>query len=83
MSKTKTLHPRNFHNTNYDFILLIKTEPRLKEFVKINRYGNLSIDFANPKAVLILNKALLSYFYKMFKEEFNTTPKKIREEKAV
>ncbi len=25
----------------------------------------------------------LSYFYKMFKEEFNTTPKKIREEKAV
>lgn len=61
--KTKTLHPRNFHNNRYDFNELIKINTELKEFVKPNKYGDLSIDFSNPKAVLALNKALLSYFY--------------------
>jgi 23S rRNA (adenine1618-N6)-methyltransferase len=61
--KTKTLHPRNLHNSNYDFDALVKSEPRLEEFVGENKYGNISIDFANPKAVLTLNKALLSHFY--------------------
>ena len=60
---TKTLHPRNLHNNRYDFDALIDTEPSLKEFVKPNKYGDLSIDFANAEAVLCLNKALLSHFY--------------------
>ena len=60
---TKTLHPRNFHNNRYDFKELIKTKPELKEFVKPNKYGDLSIDFANPQAVISLNKALLAHFY--------------------
>ena len=36
---------------------------RLEEYVKPNKYGNLSIEFSNPKAVIALNKALLSFFY--------------------
>lgn len=63
MSNTKTLHPRNFHNNRYDFNTLIKSQNSLKEFVKPNQYGDLSIDFANPAAVIALNKALLSHFY--------------------
>ena len=59
----KTLHERNFHNDRYDFKALIQSEPSLDEFVKPNKYGDLSIDFANPQAVIALNKALLSFFY--------------------
>ena len=62
---SKTLHPRNFHNDRYDFKALIKTNPNLQEFVKANKYGDLSIDFANPQAVISLNKALLAYFYEI------------------
>ncbi len=62
-NETKTLHPRNLHNNRYDFKALIETEPLLKEFANPNKYGDLSIDFANAKAVLCLNKALLSHFY--------------------
>ena len=61
--ETKTLHTRNFHNNRYDFDALIKSEASLNEFVKPNKYGDLSIDFANPDAVIALNKALLSHFY--------------------
>lgn len=60
---TKTLHPRNFHNNRYDFDALMKTKSQLQEFVKPNKYGDLSIDFANPQAVISLNKALLAHFY--------------------
>jgi 23S rRNA (adenine1618-N6)-methyltransferase len=60
---TKTLHPRNLHNDRYDFPTLIKTKPQLQEFVKPNKYEDLSIDFANPQAVITLNQALLAHFY--------------------
>ena len=63
IKNTKTLHPRNFHNSRYDFDALIKSQSSLKEFVKPNKYGDLSIDFANADAVIALNKALLSHFY--------------------
>ena len=59
----KGLHPRNPHNNPYDFEALIRSEPGLKAFVHLNKYGNLSIDFSNPQALLLLNKALLSHFY--------------------
>jgi len=64
-TKTKTLHSRNLHNSNYDFNALIISEPKLKEFVGENKYGNISIDFANPKAVFILNnrpRKILKYY---------------------
>lgn len=63
IQNTKTLHIRNFHNDRYDFKALIQSEPSLNEFVNPNKYGDLSIDFANPDAVVALNKALLSHFY--------------------
>ncbi|MEN8147588.1 MAG: 23S rRNA (adenine(1618)-N(6))-methyltransferase RlmF [Campylobacterota bacterium] len=59
----KGLHPRNLHNDRYDFKALIKSEPGLASFVRENNYGDLSIDFADPEAVLVLNRALLSHFY--------------------
>ncbi|MDZ4668028.1 MAG: 23S rRNA (adenine(1618)-N(6))-methyltransferase RlmF [bacterium] len=57
------LHPRNAHRMGYDFEALCLALPALKQFVRPNPYGNMSIDFANPKAVLCLNQALLKSFY--------------------
>lgn len=59
----KSLHPRNKHNGNYDFKTLIASLPELEAFVTVNKFGNESIDFANPDAVRALNKALLKHFY--------------------
>lgn len=58
-----TLHERNKHRDRYDFNALIETCPELKPFVSANKFGDDSIDFANPNAVKILNKALLQHFY--------------------
>lgn len=63
---TKTaLHPRNAHRERYDFPSLISSQPDLGKFVSENKYGDLSIDFADPKAVIELNRALLKHFYKI------------------
>ncbi|WP_313807172.1 23S rRNA (adenine(1618)-N(6))-methyltransferase RlmF [Flavobacterium sp.] len=59
----KKLHPRNKHNGNYNFNALTEETPELKAFVALNKFGNESIDFANPDAVRALNKALLKKFY--------------------
>jgi 23S rRNA (adenine1618-N6)-methyltransferase len=61
--QTKTLHRRNIHNDRYDFQALCRTNPNLKQFVALNQYGDHSIDFANPKAVLVFNKTLLKHHY--------------------
>lgn len=57
------LHPRSKHRQRYDFASLIKTSADLAPFVKINDYGDESIDFFNPQAVKALNKALLMHHY--------------------
>jgi len=57
------LHPKNIHRFGYDFDVLIKADPGLNKYVKLNQYGNLSIDFADPKAVFALNKAILQSSY--------------------
>ena len=57
------LHPRNPHRFRYDFEKLTGSCPELAAFVAKNRYGNESIDFANPNAVKTLNRALLRHFY--------------------
>ncbi len=64
MLKTK-LHPSNKHRSRYDFDKLIQSYPRLKSFVKKNKYVDISIDFSDQKAVLSLNTALLKHFYKI------------------
>lgn len=57
------LHPRNRHRERYNFKQLIKSCPELAPFVKLNDYKDESIDFFNPQAVKMLNKALLKQFY--------------------
>ena len=57
------LHPRNKHQQRYDFKELIATLPALAPFVALNKYGDESIDFFNPAAVKMLNKALLLHYY--------------------
>lgn len=59
------LHIRNKHRYGYDFAKLIKAVPDFSPFVKRNQYGNLSIDFADPDAVRMLNKALLLTYYQL------------------
>ena len=61
-SKAK-LHPRNKHRERYDFKQLIDSCSELAPFVKLNNYGDESIDFFNPAAVKTLNKALLKHYY--------------------
>lgn len=57
------MHPRNQHKENYNFPELIQAVPELGVFVKMNAYGNESIDFFNAEAVKLLNKALLKSNY--------------------
>lgn len=61
----KKLHPRNKHNDLYDFALLQKEVPELSEYVILNPNGQLTINFAIPEALVLLNKALLKTYYKM------------------
>jgi 23S rRNA (adenine1618-N6)-methyltransferase len=57
------LHPRNRHRKRYNFKELIYTFPELAPFVRLNKYHDESIDFSNPDAVIMLNKALLKQYY--------------------
>lgn len=57
------LHPRNKHRERYDFNQLIESCPELAPFIKLNIYSDESIDFSDPDAVKMLNKALLKHFY--------------------
>jgi len=58
-----SLHPRNRHRERYDFKLLIDSFPELAPHVRMNPYGDESIDFFEPEAVKALNKALLKHYY--------------------
>ncbi len=57
------LHPRNKHNTRYNFKNLISACPELAPFVMLNKYKDESIDFSDSNAVKMLNTALLKQFY--------------------
>lgn len=61
----KTLHSSNLHKDGYNFAILTKDFPALSAFVKKNKFGKLSIDFANPDAVTALNTALLKHYYEI------------------
>lgn len=67
MSKNKNLrtrlHPRNKNREQYDLTALTTAFPELKKYVKLNKLGEDSIDFSNPKAVKLLNKTLLYHYY--------------------
>ena len=61
-SKDK-LHIRSFHNKPYDFNELAAKAPEINQFIVKNVAGVDTLQFANPKAVYFLNKALLLHFY--------------------
>ncbi len=63
MVEKSGLHTRNLHKNPYDFEELISCVPELKHYVFKNTYGSLTINFSIPKAVKLLNKALLEHFY--------------------
>jgi len=57
------LHPRNKHRERYDFRQLVECCTELNQYVKVNAYDDESIDFFDPEAVKMLNRALLKHFY--------------------
>ena len=61
--KKSKLHPRNKNRNLYNLESLIQCKPSLANYIKPNKAGNPSIDFSNPEAVKILNKALLHHYY--------------------
>lgn len=61
----RELHPRNKHNNGYDFALLVKHNPNLKQYITQTPRGEMSIDFNDSKSVKELNKALLLAYYQL------------------
>ncbi|OEF03017.1 23S rRNA (adenine(1618)-N(6))-methyltransferase [Vibrio crassostreae 9ZC13] len=57
------LHPRNQHTGRYNFELLVAALPELKEHLIKNPVGEDTINFSDPLAVKLLNKALLAHHY--------------------
>ena len=65
------MHPRNRNRQRYDLSALVSVNPELANFIKPNKYGNDSVDFSNPVAVKMLNKALLNHYYHINYWEFS------------
>ena len=63
MARKSTLHPRSQHIDGYDFALLLGHVPELEAFTIRNPTGLATIDFQNPDAVRMLNRALLKSYY--------------------
>lgn len=59
----KELHPRSLHRGAYDFKALVKDCPELGQFIGKSSYGKEALDFSNPRAVKMLNKAILKSYY--------------------
>ena len=73
-NKIKTnLHPRNKNREQYDLKELIEEFPDLKKHIKPNKYGEDSIQFSDPVAIKLLNKALLSNYYGIKNWDFPDT----------
>jgi len=59
------LHSRNKNRERYQFDELVAACSELAPFVIKNKFGDDSIEFADPNAVKVLNKALLTHFYQI------------------
>ncbi len=64
------LHSRNKNRERYDLSALTISNPELKNFIMPNKFGVESVDFSNPLAVKLLNKALLNQYYGIKNWEF-------------
>jgi len=63
-------HPRNRNRERYDLDALTAAIPQLSAYVTPNKFGDASVDFSNPVAVKLLNKALLHHYYGITNWEF-------------
>lgn len=64
MSKEKSrLHLRNKNRKNYDLIELTASYPELKNHIILNKSGENTIDYSNPRAIKLLNQGLLDHYY--------------------
>lgn len=63
MAVKPMLHPRNQHREGYDFERLMVKSPELAAFVTRNPQGRMTVDFSDPSAVRMLNRALLLTYY--------------------
>jgi 23S rRNA (adenine1618-N6)-methyltransferase len=59
----QSLHSRNKHKGRYNLQELVEILPGLKEKIVLNPRGEETINFSDPEAVLLLNKALLQKYY--------------------
>lgn len=64
------LHSRNKNRERYDLSALARSNPALKIHLKPTKFGVESIDFSDPSAVKLLNKAILHHYYGIKHWEF-------------
>lgn len=64
------LHSRNKNRERYDLSALAIAIPELQNHIRPNKFGVDSVDFSNPLAVKLLNKALLYQYYGIKHWEF-------------
>ncbi|CZY43145.1 23S rRNA mA1618 methyltransferase [Enterobacter ludwigii] len=62
-SQKPGLHPRNRHRNRYDMNALCQSCPSLQDYIVQTPAGEPSVNFADPHAVKMLNKALLAHYY--------------------
>ena len=55
------MHSQNPFQNNYNFNQLMNAVPELEAFVVPGKFARKSIDFSDPEAVYLLNKALLKW----------------------
>lgn len=60
-----SLHPMNPLRNGYDFGKLGLCCPQLRSYIRQNPDGTDTIDFSNPRAVKLLNQALLKLYYQL------------------
>ena len=64
------LHSRNKNRERYDLTALTTSNPELKNHIIPNKSGLDSVNFSNPFAVKLLNRALLNHYYGIKSWEF-------------
>ena len=64
------LHSRNKNRERYDLSALTTSNPELENYIIPNKFGVESVDFSNPLAVKLLNKAILNHYYGIKNWEF-------------
>ena len=65
------LHPRNRNRNRYDLQAMVISCPQLAAYIQPNKLGADSINFSDPIAVKLLNKAILHQYYNISYWEFS------------